>query len=390
MKRRSSTIAVLIVAGWSVRCGDASTSGVAVQRVEIFTPSSEIDASGGADVTNALNQFFESVPDSATVRLPAGAHYRIEGMLILKNRHGLTIDGNGARLFATTDGSSFPPPVSYGHLWPRSRQHMLFEGGSDIEIRDLTIVGANPNAGSQQGAYNESLEGQHGFKFSGVQSAYLLRVSVSDVYGDFLYLGGNDGVWSRDVHVSDSHFERNGRQGIAITAAENVLIENSYIGEVSRSIVDLEPNTETGGARGVTFTSNTFGLCRHLFLAAGGGGPNVGEVEFSNNRLVGMTLKVVVEAADGSRRGPFRFFDNTSDTPHGALVPMMRFVRVDGIVVQGNVQPMVVGREMTAVHAVESCDITVLDNDFTGAAEAFRVDPFSCPASNSQAAFPIH
>jgi hypothetical protein len=112
----------------------------------------------------------------------------------------------------------------------------------------------------------------------------------------------------------------------------------------------------------------------------------VGEVEFSNNRLVGMMLKVVVEASDGSRRGPFTFFNNTSDTPHGALAPMMRFVRVDGVVVEGNVQPMVVARQMTAVHAVESCEITVRDNAFSGAAEEVIVVPFGCPAVDNRIA----
>lgn len=378
-------LALAPTVGWLAGCEDASRSVAPAQSPEAsaYSPPADIDATGVADVTEELNRFFESVPQNATVRFPAGAQYRMEGMLILKDRHGLTIDGNGARLFATTDGSSTTPVESYGFLWPRSRQHVLFEGGSDIVVRDLTIVGAHPNAGSAQGAYIAALEGQHGFKFAGVDGAELVRVRVTDVYGDFIYLGARAGTWSRDIHVSDSFFERNGRQGIAITAAEDVLIERSHIGEVARSIIDLEPNSPAGGARRVTFSDNTFGLCRHLFLAAGGAGGNVGDVEFSGNRLVGMKLKVEVGAADGSRRGPFRFLDNVSDSPHGALAPMMRFFRVDGILVQANTQPMVPEREMTAVQAVESCDIHVSDNDFPGAAQILSADAFSCPVSGN-------
>jgi hypothetical protein len=354
---------------------------VGIPDTTFFIPSAEIDATGGEDVTEALNSFFSAVPDSSFVRFPLGAQYRVEGTLYFRDRNRLSIDGNGARIFALTDGSDATPTPSFGFQWPRTRQHMLFVGGSEIAIRDLTIVGANPNAGSEEGAYVESLEGQHGLKFDGVRGVQLVRVNVSDVYGDFLYLGGFDGNYTSDVHVTGCRFERSGRQGVAITAAEDVVIENSHVGEVARTIFDIEPNTINGGGRRITIRNNTIGPCRHLLLSAGGQGPNVGEIELSDNTLLGMQLKIAVQAADGARRGPFRILRNTSDLVLGLPVPAMRFIRVDGIEIRGNVQPMVLARAMVGVTARESCGVTVTDNVFLNAILEAEIEPFVCPGT---------
>jgi hypothetical protein len=182
--------------------------------------------------------------------------------------------------------------------------------------------------------------------------------------------------------VTNSHLERSGRQGIAITGGENVLVEDSYVGEVARTIIDLEPNTASGRAWNIVLRRNTFGPCRHLLLSAGGRGPGVGEVELSNNVLQGMQIKVAVGASDGARRGPFRIIGNVSDTRLGTPVAAMRFHRSDGVTVLNNVQPMVVARSMTGVSAVESCDVVVQENDFLNAALQAEVEPYSCPASS--------
>jgi hypothetical protein len=251
------------------------------------------------------------------------------------------------------------------------------DGGSEIVIQDLNIKGANPRAGSPQGAYNAEFEGQHGFKLSGVQGATLERVQVTDTYGDFLYLGAKSGVPSRNVVVSEAHFERSGRQGIAITSAENVVIEDSYIGEVGRSIIDIEPNSADGRAINVVFRGNSFGPCRHFLLTAGGRGQNVRDIELSNNIAVGMQLKILIRSPEGLRRGPVRIIGNESDTILKSY--SMRFVGIDGIVVQGNVQPMLKSRTVTAVKATASCDVIVRDNVFQDAAQVAEILPYDCP-----------
>lgn len=330
----------------------------------------QIDATGTRDVTEELNQYLASVPAGSVVRLPAGARYRAEGVVRILRKNDLTIEGNGALIFATTNGSSITPPEDLKHLWPRQRSHVEIMASSYIVIRDLKVRGANPDAGADAGAFHVELEGQHGFDVRGVDGLLLERVTVTDTYGDLLYLGNKPGLgWSSNIIVRHSHFERSGRQGIAITGAQNVEITDSYVGEVGRSVIDLEPLAAGMGAQNVLFTRNTFGPCRHLLLSAGGKGPNVSDISFIGNRLTDIGLKIRVNAADGARRARFRIIDNRSEVQLGLPVAALRFNRVDGIEVRGNYQVMAVARGMTGVGICDGTSVDVRDNQFPGSVQ---------------------
>jgi hypothetical protein len=360
-------------------CGKSSPNAPAEpvdQERTVFVPSA-IDPTGSVDVTDALTQFFATVPDSTTICFPANARYRVEGTLLLQNRHGLTFDGYGATIFAATDGSDVSPPLSLKRHWPQGRRHWLFESGSGIVIRNLNVEGSNPNAGVGDLAYREDRAFQHGFAFHGVQGVELDHVSVRRVYGDFVYLGAEGGTWTSNVRIHDSHFEANGRQGIAVTGGRDILIEHNYIGQVRRSSIDLEPHSQNGGAENIVIRENDFGPGHLLFLASAGIGSNVGQVTIESNRLE-MPMSVVVSPPPGYRRGPFSIIDNVSVARLGAPVALMRFSRIDGLTVRGNVMALSERRNMTGVLARESCDVTVELNQFNGAAREFEVLPFNC------------
>jgi hypothetical protein len=360
-------------------CGDGSPNAPAepLEPDRIVCVPNAIDPTGGVDVTIALNQFFASVPDSTTICFPANARYRVEGTLLLQNRNGLTFEGDGATIFAATDGSDALPPASLKKGWPQGRRHWLFEGGSAITIRNLNVQGSNPHAGVGDLAYREDRAFQHGFAFHGVQGVELDHVSVREIYGDFVYLGAGNTTWTSDVHIHDSHFEANGRQGIAITGARDILIERNYIGQVRRSSIDLEPHSDNGGAENIVIRDNDFGPGRLLFLASAGVGSNVAHVTIESNRLE-RPMNIVVTPPLGYRRGPFSIIDNVSVAGFGSPVALMRFLRVDGLTVQGNVMALSEKRNMTGVLARESCDVTVELNQFNGAAREFEVLPFDC------------
>lgn len=335
---------------------------------------SGIDATGATDVTDQLNKYLAGVPDGSVVSLPAGARYRAESIVQLVGKNNVTIEGNGALIFAETDGSNATPSEESWFKWPRSRSHFEIRGGSNIVVRDLMIRGANPNAGSAAGAYYEPFEGQHGFDVRGVRGLLLERVTATDTYGDLLYIAGLGG-WSSNITVRDSHFERSGRQGIAITGAESVEITGSYIGEVGRSIIDLEPGTVNAGARNVLFEGNTFGPCRHLLMSSGGVGPNVTDISFIGNHLVAIGLKIKVRAADGSRRSNYKILNNVSDIPLGLPVAAVRFHWVDGIEVRGNYQRMNANRDMHGVSSCASTGASVSGNDFPGSVGEYVAEP---------------
>jgi hypothetical protein len=360
--------------------GTVPEAGIEREMVLTISPNLQellaIDATGTSDVTDELNDYLAGLPDGSTVTFPAGAQYRAEGIVRLIDKTNLTIEGNGALIFARTDGSGVTPPAGLGSLWPRGRSHVEIEGGGGIVIRDLRIKGANPNAGAADGSYVAEFEGQHGFDVQGVGGLILERVTVTDTYGDLIYLGGRGGTLSENVIVTSSHFERSGRQGITMKGVRNVQILGSYLGEIGRSVIDFEPATlGGGGAQNVVIRGNTFGPCRHLLLTSGGIGPNVNDISFVENRLVGIGLKVRVFAQDGARRSNYKILNNVSDVPLGLSVAALRFGRVDGIEVRGNYQRLNPNRSMTAVTSCLSTGVSVRRNEFPGAVKHYDTIP---------------
>ena len=140
----------------------------------------------------------------------------------------------------STNGAGAPAPSSLAHRWPRQRKHILFRGGSDIAVRNLTIDGPHQNGGTSESAYVSDLEAQHGLEFAGVDGVTVQNVHILEVYGDFIYLGALEDRWTRNVHISDSRFEKNGRQGLAISAAEDVVYERNNVSQVRRSHIEAK------------------------------------------------------------------------------------------------------------------------------------------------------
>ncbi len=317
----------------------------ASSRESVASAGTDIDPTGQTDATAALQRLIDSTPDEGIVELEPGARYRIDGTLIVEDRRDLTIDGNGATLFAATRGGEH-------------RAHVRVVGGTRIRLRDFEIVGANPHAGLDDRAYQADMVGQHGIRIEGATDVEIAELFIRDVFGDFVYIGRDgDRRWTTGVWIHDSTFTRNGRQGVTVTAGEDVLIEDNGISHVRRASIDLEPNGPSWGARNVHVRGNTIGPGRLLFVAAAGRGP-VNDIVVADNVLRGHILNVIVDPPPPTRRQNVYIVGNTSDTP--ATRPPIRLTRVDGIVVAGNTQPMIRPGE-AFVAATESCGV-VVDN----------------------------
>jgi len=320
-----------------------------------------IDPTGATDVTGQLNQFIASAPAGSTIVFPAGARYRIEGTVVLADRVDVTVEGNGATFFATTPGD-------------RTRMHWQVVRGSGVVIRDIVVIGANPNAGIGDLAYRSEYEAQHGFSIHGTDGVELDRVQVSDVYGDFVYLGiDNRGRWSSGVWVHDSTFQRNGRQGIGLAAVRDSVIERNRMSEVRRTTLDFEPNGRTWGVDNVKVLDNTFGIGRLMLVAVNGVAP-VSNIEISRNRLVGgRTMTMGVNAPAGTRRSGLVIRDNVSESVYGSRdnAPINVYLW-DDVVVTGNYQGLQADRNMAGVTVTDSCRVDVQGNQFPNAAQELR------------------
>jgi Right handed beta helix region len=353
----------LVAAGWVIATIAASVAlpPAAAAPAAAAQNAGTIDASGATDVTADLQALFDRTPDGGVVQLERDGDYRVEGTIVLRDRHDLVIDGDGARIFATTRGEP-------------GRSQIRILGGSGLEIRSLEIQGANPHAGLDERAYVAKLEWQHGISLEGPTDVEIGRVNIHDTYGDHIFIGWrvDDRRLTERVWIHDSTFARSGRQGIAVIDGRDIVIERNRFTHMSRATVDLEP---AGGlvVENVHIIDNEVGPGRLLFVPAAGGGP-INRIVIARNRLHGRPLTIDVKTPEGQRRRHFWVIDNTTDAIHHE--GPVNFTRVDGAVVRGNRQP--VGEGAALVSTTDSCDVRVKDNDIAPSTRALRGENREC------------
>lgn len=333
-----------------------------------FTTPSSITADCSQDVTPQLAGWIASVPDNSVLSFPTGACYRIDTTLVIQERSQLLLEGHGATLKAVTEGD-------------RNRDHLRITKSSNVIVHDLIVRGANPQAGTSDAAYRPDREAQHAFNIVNGEGVVLDHVQAYDVYGDFVYIGGV--VMSRNVTVGESRFERSGRQGIAVTNAEHVLIERNEIAEVGRSLFDLEPNKKTGRAQHVQLLSNTTGAAKNFWLASKGAGSEVGNVAIRGNVMraaTGGLIWVRSPAQLPARRG-FNIGDNTFLALGGVSdegsVGAFFFQNCADIAISGNRVMFEEDRAMPAVELRASTRVEIKGNQFDGSARDLEADPAS-------------
>jgi hypothetical protein len=299
-----------------------------------------IDQTGRTDVTASLQRFVASVPSGATVVFPPSGRYRVDGTLEWHDRVNLTLDGNGATLFAGTRGDP-------------TRADMRLIDGRNWTIRDLTIRGANVAGGR----FNPRYQWQHGIDLRGVHRALIENVTVTNVFGDAVYVGLSTSVpgrWSRDVSIVNSTGIKSGRMSVSVTAGRNVTIRGGFWSSPGLSTFDLEPNGPSGGAKGVVIRDGTIGAgARATALSIAGAGP-VSNVVLEHMKLTGRALTVLAD--QGKRRAQnIVVRGNVSRVPFaGPQVAAMFFRNVDGLAISGNTQPLLAASGFALI-ATEHC-----------------------------------
>jgi Right handed beta helix region len=320
----------------------------------VLVPAS-IDGTGATDVTAAFDVFIDKVPADRVVELGRNARYRIEGGLKITWEHGLTIHGNGATIFATTTGTT-------------NRSNLSIQNSTDIVITDLHVVGANPHAGLGEDAYVPTLGGQHAFDVRTSDGVSLVRVTGSDTYGDFVYLGKMEkSAWSNHIVIRDSTFARSGRQGMSMTAAHNVIIDSNSLSEIHRAAFDFEPIAAGFGVDHVVIRDNTIGSGTLRFVAAVSYGP-VDQITIEHNTLPNRPLSIEMEELSGLTRYDWKVIDNTAGTVYASTAKtVMSFQHIDGLEVSGNSQEFLADRQMIGAIVTNGCRTSISGNHFPGA-----------------------
>jgi hypothetical protein len=348
---------------------------------------SDVTSDCSSDVTTPLLDWIDSTPDNSVLRFGTNACYEIEGVLYVKARHKLTFVGNGAHFLAKTNGADQPQPVgATDPRWPRRRAQWWFVASSDISISNMTLTGSNPYSGRADAQYDRQFEVQSGFVIAASTNVTVADNTIEKVWGDFVTVEDR----SSNVTIRGNRMTTNGRQGVAVTNADHVVIDGNTMDDMRRSVFDLEVNLDSGSIDDVRIINNTTGNSTNLFVANAGNSTRVSNIVIQNNTMTGTSLAVLYsKTKDPSvgRRGPWTIDHNhfrMRDTTWAGF----EWIGSVGISLHDNVVTIDPGANITMVRTSSSDQLQVHDNDFTGT--AVLLDPGDtptwCEANNQPAA----
>jgi hypothetical protein len=317
-----------------------------------------IAADCSTDVTAALLSWFRSVPDGTTLLFGAGRCYRIEGTLEIRGRSGLVFDGNGSAFRSTT------APADQRAVWRAIDSRGLV-------FRNMTITGSYGSGGT----FTASLQHAHGIDLRGT-SAQVSAVSISNVAGDCVYFGLGYSAATRSAGaVTGSTCQRTGRNGIAVSAGDDIRIAGNRLDAIGLNATDIEPNQGTGwGSRRVVVDSNTIGRYQLYAYALVLNAP-LSEQSFTRNRIQGQGLRIglVDPGRTTYRAAGVTISGNVSDTAQWA--PAVEATSIDGLSVTGNTVPMSGG---TMATVTDSCRVSVTGNSYPGGTAQVGISSPSC------------
>jgi len=348
------------------------------QRGTVYTVPSKIKDNCSVAVEAQISAWLATVPDNSTVQFGRGRCYGQDGTITLNARAGLTIDGQGSEFRALTQGGSH-------------RSNWRFLGGRNLAVRNLAVRGSNP-----AGTYDHAIEWQSGLSVEGVQGMTLSSVQARETWGDGVTVWhasnspacGDDASSARNVVIANATLERNGRQGVTVDDAENVTVQDSVIGPVAWSNVDIETDDDCEIARNVSVLRNQFGANNYGVLASVGFGadPRVGGLTMTDNVQTGPTsgcfgpvriLSPVVPAGQPPvYRTGYTFTGNRLLGTRNGFE--LRGVRSADVSSNNVALPPTAGcGKRNGVLLVDSHDVTIRSNAFTGANNVFKADTLS-------------
>ena len=320
-----------------------------------------IAADCSVDVTQSLRTWIASVPNDATLVFGSGRCYRIEGTLEIRGRSGLTFDGSGATF------RSFNPPADQRALW-------RVVDSTNFALRNMTLQGSYTRGGT----FTYDLQHAHAIDLRGT-GAELANLKMSDFAGDCVYFGlGYSSALNRSSgSLHDSSCLGTGRNGVAVSAGNDIRVERNTLDRIGFTVFDVEPNIGPGwGAQRVTFDNNTI-RAYYLYAYAIVENAPITDQAFTNNRVLGRGLRIgIVHPGASYRPANITISGNSSDTAQWS--PAMEMQKVDGLIVTNNTVPMS-GGAMAWVE--ESCAVNLAGNSYPGGSSQVKMSPWVCSLS---------
>ena len=268
-----------------------AASAQTVPGAQVFNPPSTIAADCSQDVTKALYDWINTLPqgtpeEPTEVQFASNACYEINGMMFLRGLTDFVFDGQGSTFMQsqivndelTNDlppdrpaycgfprkfvNSSGTVPTGFDIMW-------FVEGGCDLVFENMNIEGTNTKA--KPGGQREQ---DSAIQIAGAQRVLITEDTIDSVWGDFVTISGlheaNFGglYWpSIDITVTNNSFNRSGRQGISVVYGNRVTITGNTVRNVPATALDLE--AEVGGSveGNILVNDNTFRGYAYLVAA---------------------------------------------------------------------------------------------------------------------------
>lgn len=228
----------------------------------------------------------------------------------------------------------------------------------------MSIVGSYANGG----VHDASLEHAHAIDLRGGRG-HVENVAMSDMPGDCVYFGLGSARSSGGVR--DSSCRRIGRNAVSVTAGDDIRVERMTTDRIGYIVFDVEPNTGSGfGSQRVVFDSNTIGSYYMKAYTIIGNAP-VADQAFTNNRVVGESLRIGISDRGAYRPQAVTIAGNMTDTASPSNA--MSLYGVTDLTVTANTVPLTSG---TLAYVSGGRRVNVGGNAYPGGSrEAYITNP---------------
>jgi hypothetical protein len=355
--QRKASLGLAVLASLMLTCAPAEAADPAASGSTSVRPfpapltNRTVTVPASVATGSDFNAWLADVPDGSIVEFPANASMDLDVGLAIERRNNLVLRLNGATL--RIHGPGDVPESSAFFL--RASSHIAIDGPA-------TVIGNNPNTAT---VFTPGNENSHVLVLSGWggegPSSYIeiSGVDARNIYGDVAYLEGrnvspnepSDHIW---VHGNAADYI--GRNAVSFINCTDVLVEGNAFDHIGMDALDIEPNLAAERVERGTFRGNRIGVYALMTGLEGwflntSNGPLVApqDITLDGNEVVGNPSSGFSKAPRGlhvnvDHAGTPRNIAVTNNrTGQPAAGPVMRFVNVDGLTVEGNVQPLTSG-----------------------------------------------
>ena len=199
-----------------------------------------IHVKGTWDIPEISTSMFTDLSyDNALKEVLALAHPKVQNTIVIeKGDYYVTAHKNADVCLTIPSNSTL---IIQGSIRLRANAFPRYDIVRAIG-NNIKIIGNGNIIGDKHTHLGTDGEWGMGIRFHGATNSSVRGLTIKDCWGDCIYVGGN----SKNVSIENCWLDHGRRQGISVTKADDVIIKNCKISNVSGTkpeyAIDLEPN----------------------------------------------------------------------------------------------------------------------------------------------------